>query len=44
MALESWAEDEGKRRGLFEWALKRAEEAAKVPTQMEAVDKSQQVR
>ena len=35
VGLEKWAEDEEKRRGLFEWALRRAEMAAKVPPPVE---------
>lgn len=35
--LERWAEDEEKRRALFEWALRRAEMAAKVPSPLEAI-------
>ena len=35
--LEKWAQDEGKRKELFEWALNRAEMAAKVPTPEESV-------
>jgi hypothetical protein len=36
--LEEWAQNEEKRRGLFEWALRRAEMAAKAPSPMDAVD------
>ena len=35
--LEKWAQDEGKRKELFEWALNRAEMAAKVPPPEESV-------
>ena len=45
MGLEKWAEDEEKRRGLFEWALRRAEMAAKVPLPTEeSVANIQQIR
>lgn len=40
VGLERWARDEMKRKDLFEWALKRAETAAKVPPPLEAVEKA----
>jgi len=37
VGLEKWAQDERKRKQLFEWALRRAVTAAKVPPPLEAV-------
>lgn len=43
--MEKWGEDEGKRRWLFEWSLKRAMEAAKQGAlQMEEQKKGQQIQ
>ena len=37
VGLEKWAQNEEKRKELFEWALGRAETAAKVPSPLDAV-------